>query len=87
MKILPVLTLDMIPIQIKLYKALKTPLELFLVHRSTQDRVGYSIGFMDVLEGSGDVLCTSYIWIDRNKALKKIFELVENEDNLTIRLT
>lgn len=86
-KINPLLDLETIKHNIVLYKATKTPLELFLVHRSTQDRVGHSIGFLDVLEGSGDVFCTSYIWTDRNKALKKLFDLVADEDNLTIRLT
>lgn len=86
-KVTPILTLDMIPIQKKLYKALKTPFELFLVKRSTDDRVGYSIAYMDDLDGSGDILCTSYIWMDRQKALKKLFDLVADEDNLTIRLT
>lgn len=86
MKILPILTLDMIPLQIKLSKALKKPLELFLLQRSTEDRVGYSIAYMDDLEGSGDILCTSYIWMDRQKALKKLFEVVENEPNLSIKV-
>lgn len=76
----------MIPLQIKLYKALKTPIELFLVHRNTDDRVGHSIGFMDVLEGSGDILCTSYIWTDRQKALKKLFEVVADEPNLSVKV-
>lgn len=87
MKIHPSLDLETIKHNIVLYKATKTTIELFLVHRSTQDRVGYSIGFMDVLEGSNDIFCTSYIWADRNKALKKLFELVSDENNLTIRLT
>lgn len=86
MKIRPTLTLDMIPFEITLRKALKTPIELFLVQREYQDRVGYSIAFLNVLNGSRDILCTTYVWTDRNKALKKMFELVEFEDAVTIRV-
>ena len=84
MKIQPTLTLDTIPFEITLRKALKKPLELFLLHRSTEDRVGYSIAYLDDLDGSGDILCTSYIWMDRQKALKKLFELVQFEESVTV---
>ena len=84
MKITPTLTLDLIKLHIAYCKAVKTPLELFLIQREGNDRVGYSIAYKDRLNGFEEVFCTNYIWSNRIKAFLKLAELVQDEPTAVI---
>lgn len=85
MQISPYLDLELLKHNLTLFKGSEGGLELFLVHRSNQDRVGYSIGYVNPLDPS-EIACTSYIWTDRSKAIKKLFEVVADEPNLSIKV-
>lgn len=85
MQISPYLDLDLLKHNLTLFKGSESGFELFLVHRSTQERVGYSIGYVNPLDRT-EIACTSYIWIDKQKALKKLFEVVSNEPNLSVKV-
>lgn len=85
MQISPYLDLELLKHNLTLFKGSDGGFELFLIHRSTQDRVGYSIGYINPLDTS-EIACTSYIWTDRSKAIKKLFEVVADEPNLSIKV-
>lgn len=76
------MTLDLIKLHIAYCRTIKTPLELFLVQREDNDRVGYSIAYLD----EGDIICTTYIWTNRTKAFLKMAELVQDEPDAVIKI-